>query len=236
MNFFKKYQDLKNKTMSPAKRAQAKNDFFAFYVGRPISYWLTLPFLNTSITPNQVSYLSIIPLLCASFIMSTRIDTFALLISWFSFFFWNLMDGVDGNLARYRQQYSKDGSVVDAMIGYAAMFLTFFSVGIAASNITQQSFYIILGALSGVFQLFPRLVMHKYINTVGEDASSSEVKQKADYSPIKIFALNLTSITGLPQVFLLISICLNLIPHYTIFYFVINYLMMLMSLYTLFKN
>ncbi|WP_462218615.1 CDP-alcohol phosphatidyltransferase family protein [Streptococcus pneumoniae] len=38
-----------------------------------------------------------------------------LLLAWFLFFLWNLLDGVDGNLARYREQYSKDGSVVDAM-------------------------------------------------------------------------------------------------------------------------
>lgn len=38
-------KDIENKTMSPEKRKSAKNDYFAFYVGRPLSYILTIPFL-----------------------------------------------------------------------------------------------------------------------------------------------------------------------------------------------
>lgn len=52
-------------TMSPAKRAMAHNDYFAFYVGLPISYVLTIPFLYTKVTPNQVTTLSLIPLMMA---------------------------------------------------------------------------------------------------------------------------------------------------------------------------
>ena len=35
-------KDIENKTMSPEKRKSAKNDYFAFYVGRPLSYILTI--------------------------------------------------------------------------------------------------------------------------------------------------------------------------------------------------
>lgn len=55
-------KDIEAKTMSPEKRQEAKKDLFAFYIGRPLSYLLTIPFINTSITPNQVSYLSLLPL------------------------------------------------------------------------------------------------------------------------------------------------------------------------------
>ena len=42
-------KDLAEKTMTEEKRAQAKNDIFAFYIGRPISYVLTVPFLKMGI-------------------------------------------------------------------------------------------------------------------------------------------------------------------------------------------
>ena len=42
-------KDLENKTMSPEKRKSAKNDYFAFYVGRPLSYILTIPFFVTAL-------------------------------------------------------------------------------------------------------------------------------------------------------------------------------------------
>ena len=43
-------RDIENKTMSPQKRKLAKNDYFAFYIGRPLSYILTIPFLYTNIS------------------------------------------------------------------------------------------------------------------------------------------------------------------------------------------
>ena len=56
-------KEIEQKTMNPEKRKSAKNDYFAFYIGRPLSYVLTIPFLYTQITPNAVSLLSIIPII-----------------------------------------------------------------------------------------------------------------------------------------------------------------------------
>lgn len=236
MSIYKLYKDIERKTMSPAKKAMAKNDYFAFYVGRPLSYLLTVPFVKTNITPNQISYLSIIPLIVGFIIMIFTTDFVVLLLAWFLFFLWNLLDGVDGNLARYREQYSKDGSVVDAMAGYVAMVLTYFGAGIVAAHLTDSDIYIILGALSGISLIFPRLVMHKYINTVAQDESVSSIKDKSDFNTIKILALNMTSITGIPQVLLLLTILTNQWVLFTLVYFTINFLLMIFSLYSLFKK
>ncbi|HEW1772827.1 TPA: CDP-alcohol phosphatidyltransferase family protein [Streptococcus pneumoniae] len=236
MSIYKLCKDIERKTMSPAKKAMAKNDYFAFYVGRPLSYLLTVPFVKTNITPNQISYLSIIPLIVGFIIMIFTTDFVVLLLAWFLFFLWNLLDGVDGNLARYREQYSRDGSVVDAMAGYVAMVLTYFGAGIVAAHLTDSDIYIILGALSGFSLIFPRLVMHKYINTVAQDESVSSIKDKSDFNTIKILALNMTSITGIPQVLLLLTILTNQWVLFTLVYFTINFLLMIFSLYSLFKK
>ncbi|BDS62074.1 TPA: CDP-alcohol phosphatidyltransferase family protein [Streptococcus pneumoniae] len=236
MSIYKLCKDIERKTMSPAKKAMAKNDYFAFYVGRPLSCLLTVPFVKTNITPNQISYLSIIPLIVGFIIMIFTTDFVVLLLAWFLFFLWNLLDGVDGNLARYREQYSKDGSVVDAMAGYVAMVLTYFGAGIVAAHLNDSDIYIILGALSGISLIFPRLVMHKYINTVAQDESVSSIKDKSDFNTIKILALNMTSITGIPQVLLLLTILTNQWVLFTLVYFTINFLLMIFSLYSLFKK
>lgn len=240
MNYIEQYRDLRDKTMTPEKYASAKQDYFAFYIGRPLSYWLTIPFLKTSITPNQVSYISIIPIFIGFILMTFSESKTTLIIGWLMFFLWNLLDGVDGNLARYRKQFSKDGSAIDAMAGYASMALTFLSIGIAASNYDSSNsaskYFIILGALSSISLIFPRLVMHKYINTVGEDSSSESVKNKKGFSPLKVLALNLTSITGLPQLFMLISILTTTLDYLTIIYFFINVSIMFASLYSLLRK
>ena len=46
---------IEKETMNSEKKKTAKNDYFAFYIGRPLSYVLTIPFLYTNITPDIFS-------------------------------------------------------------------------------------------------------------------------------------------------------------------------------------
>ena len=237
--------DIQNKTMSPEKKKTARNDYFAFYVGRPLSYVLTIPFLYTNISPNTVSIISIVPLIIGFILMSIGTSRNIFIFGWICFFLWNLLDGVDGNIARYKKQFSKMGSVYDAMSGYVAMVLSFFAWGIAAAHnpgyfqsvvAFPDDFYIILGGLSGVFVIFPRLIMHKAITTLGNQNSMDVVKDKSSYSMIKIIALNLTSVSGFVQVFMLIAILFDMMDIFTFCYIVCNFLVMIVSLRSIYKG
>lgn len=238
-------KEIEEKTMTPAKRAMAHNDYFAFYIGRPISYLLTIPFLYTKVTPNQVTMLSLIPLLIAFVMSYLGSTTYAFLWTWFFFFLWNLLDGVDGNMARYRKQFSRMGSVYDAMIGYVAMILQPFAWGIVAAHIPgslsnalalPDDVYIVLGALSGIFVIFPRFIMHKAISQLGGEDAVKGVKDKSSFSLSKTIALNMTSATGFVQVFMLVSIFFNAYDFFTLTYFFINGGVMIFSLVSIFKN
>lgn len=237
-------KDIETKTMTPAKKAMARNDYFAFYVGRPISYWLTIPFLYTSLSPNQVTMISLVPLVVGFVLSYVGDNLFMLVLAWAMFFLWNLLDGVDGNMARYRQQFSKMGSVYDAMMGYVAMILQPFAWGIIASH--EEGFlrslvnipndiYVILGALSGIFVIFPRFIMHKAITQLGVEQQLREVKDKSNYGFTKIIALNIVSPTGFMQVIMLIALLTNTCDIFTLSYFVINLSVLIVSLRTIFK-
>lgn len=237
-------RDIENKTMSPQKRKLAKNDYFAFYIGRPLSYILTIPFLYTNISPNTVSLFSIIPIIIGFVLMCIGNTKIVLIVGWLMFFVWNLLDGVDGNIARYKKQFSKMGSVYDAMSGYIAMVLSFFGWGVAAAHnpglfqiIVQLplEFYIILGALSGIFVIFPRFIMHKAITTLGDKDSMKSVKNKSEYDFIKLVALNLTSIAGFVQVLMLIAVIFNIMDLFTIGYFILNFMVMVVALKSIFN-
>ena len=238
-------KEIANKTMNSEKKAMAKNDYFAFYIGRPISYVFTIPFLYSGLTPNAISLLSMIPLIIGFVIFCFSTMKSSLVIGWIMFFLWNILDGVDGNVARYKKQFSKIGSVYDAMSGYLAMVLTFFSMGIASAHFVgivdsfvkvDKNIYIILGALSGIFVIFPRLVMHKAISTMMNTEYVKSIKNKNEFSVVKIIALNLGSVTGGAQVFMLISIILNIMDLYTVGYFIFNLLIMIVSIYSILKN
>ena len=160
------------------------------------------------------------------------------------FFIWNLLDGVDGNIARYKKQFSKMGSVYDAMSGYIAMILSFFGWGVAAAHNPGlfQSIvrfpldcYVVLGALSGIFVIFPRFIMHKAITMLGDQSTMKSVKDKSEYGFVKLVALNLTSIAGFVQVLMLIAVLLNIMDLFTIGYFILNFMVMVVSLRNIFN-
>ncbi len=230
---------IEERTMSSQKKKSAKNDYFAFYIGRPISYLLTIPFLYIGISPNVISLISIIPLIIGFVLIYVATNKAMLILGWFLFFLWNLLDGVDGNVARYKKLFSPLGSVYDAMSGYVAMVLTFFAWGIAAAHFggildcfikINPEVYIIIGALSGIFVIFPRFIMHKAITTLGDSDSMDSVKDKSSYGFLKLVALNITSISGFVQVFMVLSIVFNVLDLFTIGYFILNMVVMLISL------
>lgn len=220
------------KTMTEKKRREAKNDFFAFYIGRPLSYVLTVPFIVFNVTPNAVTIISLIEVIIASIVLATARNIYIAILGVFLFFLWNLLDGVDGNIARLKKISTPMGSVFDAMSGYAAMFLTFFAAGIYAGNMESNSYQIIIGSISGMSLIFPRLIMHKAKNELEVNTSSlKSIESKAEYSLYKVIALNLTSISGIVQPILLFSVIFGKIEIFNFIYLAINVIVMVISIY-----
>lgn len=231
--------------MTPQKKAMAKNDLFAFYIGRPLSYVLTIPFLYTNISPNTISIISIVPAVFGFLTACVARTKAGMIASWLMFFLWNLLDGVDGNVARYKKQFSKLGSVYDAMAGYIASALMFFAAGIMAAHskgplidrgLIGAEALIICGGLIAIVDLLPRLVMHKAVTTMMDKEAVKDVMDKADYGLVKTIALNLRSCAGGAQFLLLVAILLNILDLYTVCYLLFNTAVMIISLRSVLKE
>lgn len=238
MNIIK---ELKNKTMTEEKKKQAKNDIFAYYIGRPISYVLTVPFLKIRVKPNTVSLISIVPTIIGFLLLGFGKTITLKLLGCLCFFMWNLLDGVDGNIARYTKQFSKTGPLWDATSGYFAMIFTFLAMGTGCyyGNFTiincNQALMITLGGVSSCFIILPRLIMHKRMTSVGEDNNTKEFKDKSEYGIIKIIALNLISVAGFMQVLMVLSVVFKVMDIFTIVYFILNTIVCFSSLLKLLK-
>ena len=89
-----------------------------------------------------------------------------------------------------------------------------------------MDFFIILGVLSGIFVIF----LHKAITTLGDQGSMKSVKDKSEYGFVKLVALNLTSIAGFVQVLMPIAVVFNIMELFTIGYFILNFMVMVVSL------
>lgn len=231
--------------MTPEKRAMAKNDIFAFYIGRPLSYALSIPFMYTNISPNAISMISIVPAVFGFLAACYAQSKAGMIASWILFFMWNLLDGVDGNVARYKKQFSKMGSVYDAMAGYIASALMFYAAGIMAAHsngplvkggLISSEALVICGGLVAIVDMLPRLVMHKAVTTLMDKDAVKEVMDKADYGIVQTIALNLRSCAGGAQFLLLVAILFNILDLYTVCYLLFNTAVMVVSLHSVLKD
>lgn len=223
-------RQIAEKTMTPEKRKSAKNDIFAFYIGRPISYILTVPFLEAGIKPNTVSFLSFFPSILGYLLLGFSGIKWIQIIGVLMFILWNFMDGVDGNIARYTDQTSTLGTLWDATSGYIAMMLMYFAVGCSVvgspSAIRELEripdfYYMAMGGLASILSLFSRLVMHKKMLLFSYEAGA-KLQDKSQYSGIRILALNLTSPSGFIQIIMLLAVVFDLTRLFAAAYFVIQ--------------
>lgn len=234
-------KQIEKATMNENKRKEAHNNIFAFYIGRPLSYVLTIPFLYTSMSPNTITFISMIVLVIGTVIFMLFESKPLMIIGWLLFFLWNLLDGVDGNVARYKKQFSKTGDLWDTTAGYLAMVTTFMSAGIGAfrtSNITAvpNMIFLIMGGWTAIFSIFPRLVLHKKKSSFGETKDISEFRDKNSFSLTKVIALNLISVTGFLQVIWLLAIIFDFQNCFICVYFILNFVVMVETLCKLLKE
>ena len=236
-------KQIAEKTMTIEKRKSAKNDIFAFYIGRPISYVLTVPFIELGIKPNTISFFSFFPSIIGFWLLGFSSSRTFQVIGAFMFMLWNFMDGIDGNTARYTNQTSDLGTLWDAASGYLAGSLLYFSVGISVMNIPRNAwdilnipdyYYLVLSGLTSILLLFSRLVMHKKMVLFSASAGDS-LRDKSTYSWFKLIYLNITSPSGFIDVFLIIAIIFNFVRLFVLLYFLIHFLATVYSLKELLK-
>lgn len=239
------YKDVAEKSMTSDKKASAQSDLFAFYVIRPISFFATIPFLYTSLTPNMISMISIIPVMIGFVISWFTYSKAGMLLSWLMFFIWDILDSVDGNVARYRKQLSKLGSVYDAMSGYLEAAFVFFSAGIMAAHSTgplvrggliTPELLVIFGGVTAVMNMYPRLVMHKTVTTLMDKGQVKDISEKKEYGIVKIIALNLKSCAGGALVLMLLAIIFNFLDLYTVFYLLFNVAVMVATIASILRK
>ena len=235
-----KLTEIYNVCVSESKRKTDKMIPWVYYVMRPISILLTKPLLKSNISPVNVTFASMVATLIGFVLIGFGQETQTRLWGFFAFIVWGLLDCIDGNIARCKGLASNRGALWDATGGYMALTLMYFSVGIGAFNDTNalefldKYLYIVLGGLTAIMSIFPRLVMQKKKADGGTDAVKG-VADKANYSITKIIALNVESAIGITQVILFLAIIFHFLNIFILCYFFINIVITVYTLYNLLK-
>jgi phosphatidylglycerophosphate synthase len=149
------------------------------YVGRfcrIFSIYTTKMFLYTKITPNQITIFSVLVFfsgIALFFVGTYDYNIFACILIWLSI----VLDGSDGEVARFRQKKSLVGGVYTEPVSHDIQYgFSFFLLGVAVYLNTGITYYLILGALASIFKLefrFLKMRFGKLMSVINNDNSGS---------------------------------------------------------------
>lgn len=124
---------------------------------RVVSPYFTWLFLRIGLNANQVTLLSILPVVFGSFLLLSK-DPLYWILAWAIMQLYCIMDCSDGEVARYRNELTEFGFVVDEFLHPISnvLVLTFAMFGLFFA---YQNFYALAFGLSAIiFTLFNRLL------------------------------------------------------------------------------
>ena len=166
------YKQLTATTMPPEKRRLASRCVVGHYLVRPISNVLSIPLIEKRINPTTITKLSLI-FAVIPFIAFMSGGSYGFWVGWLSVLIWNILDGVDGNIARFNNHCSKKGELWDVFVGWVATIAFYMGMGVTAyyqkpafemlSKI-PSFIYIFMGDMAALAWIFPRLIMQKKMN------------------------------------------------------------------------
>jgi len=144
------------------EKEKGASDLLAYYVHRPIENWITLRLMRTSITPNQIT---LMVNLLAYLVAASYFFGYLLQGSILSFLV-GLLDGVDGKLARAKNQTSRLGKMEHAFdLLFEFTWLITFALYLQRS--LNSSLPLILASFSMLFISFYRYCYDTFSRTMG---------------------------------------------------------------------
>jgi phosphatidylglycerophosphate synthase len=120
---------------NPDKIDVDKDNPIGHYILRPISFYLTVPCLRWGLSANQTTFIGI-GIGLAGCLMLGLGAYWSMITGAVLMILSDVFDVIDGNIARYKKEFSTYGAYIDAVVsGEIAYNLVPFAVGIGTGNI-----------------------------------------------------------------------------------------------------
>lgn len=119
---------------------------YTFHLKRRLSFYLSIPFVHAPISPNQITVLANVVQIVGSGCIAFG-EGYQRLFGILLFYGGDLLDFIDGNIARFRNQSSLAGVQLDQLGHVVVAPLFFAAIGIAALHDTNQLLFAYLTAL-----------------------------------------------------------------------------------------
>jgi hypothetical protein len=108
-------------------KAKESEEFFDLVLHRPLAYLLAKLLMPTRITPNGISWFSVLFSTTGAVLIATN-NQLALIIAGIMVLIGNILDCADGQLARMRGKGSQFGRIVDGAADYLSSIVLFVSL------------------------------------------------------------------------------------------------------------
>jgi CDP-L-myo-inositol myo-inositolphosphotransferase len=178
------------------------------YLNRPVSRWLSWYLVRTSVTPNQISFVSWI-LSCAAAALMALSGYPALAIGGVLAQFASIIDGCDGEIARLKRSQSEFGGWFDAVLDRYADAVLLFGLMWHEFATTGTHLSVVLGFAAIVGSFLNSYTADKY------DGLMAQRLQGAAYfrlgRDVRIFIIFLGAVLNLPLITLgVVALAMNL--------------------------
>ena len=114
----------------------------------------------TNVTPNTISYLSLFCGLASAYFILEPAVAPNLMWSAVLLEIYYILDCVDGQLSRLRQNQTKTGAFLDTIITYLVQSALYFALGIGLFYDTGKFYFVLLGAVAAFSTMWISLIWH----------------------------------------------------------------------------
>lgn len=171
------------------KSRKKKENLIALLTYRVVSERLALMLSKTKITPNQISFLSI--LMSGFGGLSFSFGEWKNLLLGFLFLqITMLLDHVDGNLARITGKSNNFGAWVDSISNKLHRFFLLLGAAIGVYNITKNPLYLILGSIAIFNWNFSGYISETKERFMFKESTSIFKESKKKFMPVSLLMLN----------------------------------------------
>jgi phosphatidylserine synthase len=141
VSFFFQIADAYHKTKKP------KDILWNRFVARPLAAVLLVPLAKSRISPNQITFLSLVTFVAAVVILALKPSQVWLLAAVAVLEFSYVLDCADGQLARLKHQSSPVGAHLDFLMDELKAFLLVAAIGIRLWRADGHEFWLVEGLL-----------------------------------------------------------------------------------------
>jgi choline kinase len=178
-------QELRQKCQATAP--EAGRDPFVGLTIRFFSIFLTRLFIRTSITPNQVTVLSVLVFMSGMSLFATE-SYLAHLVGVCIVYFSIILDGCDGEIARLKGNKSGVGGIYTEPVSHDIQYgFMFFPISLGVYFLTQNPLFIYVGFVAVVAKLLNRFLIVRFdqvqlYRKLAENPGWRPIKQRVEFN------------------------------------------------------